>query len=73
MIIKTENIKVVTIHDDSQYWTVVQTYSNDTEVEPVYTVINENAHRFPDGPYKTTAHGLKQMFGKDITIFFDED
>jgi len=73
MIIKTKNIKVVTISDDDNYWTVVQTYVGDKEIGNQYTIINENASRQKDGPYSITKKGLEQMFKHDVTILFDEE
>lgn len=70
---KLTKVNAVTISNDDNLWTVIRTYAKDENVHPQYTLINENAHRVLEGPYRTTKGGLKKMFDVDIEKLFEQD
>jgi hypothetical protein len=73
MIIRPVNTKVIHVHEDDQFWTVVRSYRNYDGIEPVYTIIQEDAHASPViVQTNKKASAVNEYFGHDIITFFDE-
>lgn len=72
MTIKPVNTKVIHIYEDENFWTVVQSYRNVDGIEPVYTIIQEDAHASPL-VIQSNKKGLavNEYFGRDVITFFN--
>lgn len=74
MIIRPTEINVVHVHDDDQFFTIVQSYRNYDGIEPVYTIIQEDAHASPI-VVQSNKKGLavNEYFKHDIVTFFNKE
>jgi hypothetical protein len=74
MIIRPVNQKVIHIHEDDNFWTVVQSYRKYDGIEPVYTIIHEDAHASPVMVQSNKkAQAVNEYFKHDIITFFNEE
>jgi hypothetical protein len=74
MIIRPTEVRVVQIHEDDRFWTVVQSYKNYDTIEPVYTIIEEDAHGSPIVVHSNKkASAVNEFFKHNIETFFKKE
>jgi hypothetical protein len=74
MIIRPTDINVVHVHDDDQFFTIVESYRKYDTIEPVYTIIQEDAHGSPIVVHSNkSGSSVNEYFKHDIVTFFNKE
>jgi len=74
MIIRPTDINVVHVHDDDQFFTIVESYRKYDTIEPCYTIIIEDAHASPLVVKSNMgAQAVNEYFKHDIVTFFKKE